>query len=318
VYNEAGERVKIIASTSADSPVSSVELYVEGQTTTTTVISYGSGLDIYLRDVETEQTEGQGATIFTWRAINDQSQLINQGVYYIKIESIDSYGHISTLIKDVTVVRVEEYAEVNIYNNAGELVRSIRENKTGLTTSTVKLDNLSDTISLNQTQNNVLIQYGPGIGENITWDGKNQEGEIVGNGTYEIQVVLKTQHGTTMEASKTVSILREERLYFDKITAIPNPAMAGSDENPYLTIQWTLHGVETGRITVKIYNVAGELVRRLEGDLTAGSLQWDMKTDNGKYVSRGIYICVIEGKNSEGYRDKKLLKVGIIGQELEY
>ncbi|MBP7793368.1 MAG: hypothetical protein KA120_09970, partial [Candidatus Goldbacteria bacterium] len=131
-------------------------------------------------------------------------------------------------------------------------------------------------------------------------------------------VVLKTQQGTTMEASKTVSVLREDKLYFDKIIAIPNPAMAGSDIMPYMTIQWTMQVAETGKITVKIYNVAGELVRRLEGDLSAGSLQWDMKTDGGKYVSRGIYICVIEGKSSEGYRDRKLLKVGILGQELEY
>jgi len=280
------------------------------------VISYGSGLDIYLRGVETEQTEGTGGTIFTWKAINDQSQLIDQGVYYIKVETLDPYGHTSTFIKDITVVRLEEYIELNIYNNAGEIVRTIRQKKTGLTPS-VKLD-LLDTIYLSKTQNNILIQYGPGVGENIIWDGMNQGGELVTNGIYEIQVVLKTKEGTMLEASKTVVILREDKLYFDTVKAFPNPATTALDKFPYITFGWTLQGAETGIITIKIYNIAGEIVKHMTGDLAAGSLQWDMKTDNGKYVARGIYICVIEGKNTEGYRDMRILKVGILGQELEY
>jgi flagellar hook assembly protein FlgD len=316
VYNEAGERVKVIASTTADAPVSSLEFYIEGTTTTTSAISYGSGLDIYLRNVETAQTEGTGVTIFTWKAINEQSQLIDQGVYYIKVETTDPYGHTSTFIKDITVVRVEEYVELNIYNNAGELIRKIKQKKTGLTPS-VKLD-LQDTIYLSKTQNNILIQYGPGVGENIVWDGKNQEGEIVSNGVYEVQVIIKTQEGTVLEASKKVVVLREDKIYFDTVKAYPNPATTNLENFPYMTFEWTLAGAETGEISIKIYNIAGELVRHITGDLSAGSLQWDMKTDNGKFVARGIYICIIEGRNSEGYRDMKILKVGILGQELEY
>jgi len=316
VYNEAGEKVKIIASTTADAPVSSLDFYIEGQTTETSVISYGSGLDICLRDVETSQTEGQGKTVFTWKAINDQSQLIDQGVYYIKVESTDPYGHTTAYIKDVTVVRLEEYVELNIYNNAGELVRTIKQKKTGLT-PVVKLDDLQDTIYLNKTQNDILIQYGPGAGENIIWDGMNQDGVLVTNGIYEIQVVIKTQQGTISEASKTVVILREDKLYFDKVTAAPNPATAGIDLIPYITFTWTLKGLETGIISVKIYNIAGEIVRHIKGDLGAGSLQWDMKTDNGKYVARGIYVCVIEGKNKQGYKDMRVLKVAILGSALE-
>ena len=167
VYNEAGEKVKIIASTTANAPVTSLEFFIEGQSTTTSVISYGSGLDIYLRGVETEQTEGTGGTIFTWKAINDQSQLIDQGVYYIKVEYKDPYGYTGTYIKDITVVRLEEYVELNIYNNAGELVRTIKQKKTGLKITSINLDNLFDTIYLNKTKNDIIIQYGSGSGENI-------------------------------------------------------------------------------------------------------------------------------------------------------
>jgi flagellar hook assembly protein FlgD len=121
-----------------------------------------------------------------------------------------------------------------------------------------------------------------------------------------------------MEASKTVVVLREEKLYFDKVEAIPNPAFADENNLSNITIKWTLQSFETGKISIKIYNIAGEIVRHITGDLAAGSLQWDMKTDNGNYVSRGIYVCVIEGKNSEGYKDMKILKVGILGNNLEY
>jgi len=93
--------------------------------------------------------------------------------------------------------------------------------------------------------------------------------------------------------------------------------LAGSDINPYITIQWTLNGLEAGIIKIKIYNIAGELVKHMTGDLSSGSLQWDMKTDNGKYVARGIYICLIEARNSEGYRDNRILKISILGKEVK-
>jgi hypothetical protein len=40
-----------------------------------------------------------------------------------------------------------------------------------------------------------------------------------------------------------------------------------------------------------------------------------MKTDNGNFVARGIYLCVIEAKNNQGYRDTEIIKLGILGIE---
>jgi hypothetical protein len=59
---------------------------------------------------------------------------------------------------------------------------------------------------------------------------------------------------------------------------------------------------EAGSSNMKIYNTKGQLIRTHSGEYKkAGdhSFQWDGKDDNGKQVSGGIYLAVVEaGKNT--------------------
>jgi len=60
-------------------------------------------------------------------------------------------------------------------------------------------------------------------------------------------------------------------------------------------IRYSVSSIETGNITVRIYNLNGELVRTLEsfhqinGNTDYTSL-WDGKNDSGEFVSSGVYL----------------------------
>jgi hypothetical protein len=88
----------------------------------------------------------------------------------------------------------------------------------------------------------------------------------------------------------------------DLIKAVPNPfyLTSGYDPNPGSYAIKFHHLPET--CTIRIYNLAGELVRTLEKDDPATPIaEWDILTENGLPVASGIYIYVVD---AEGFGQK--------------
>jgi flagellar hook assembly protein FlgD len=48
-------------------------------------------------------------------------------------------------------------------------------------------------------------------------------------------------------------------------------------------------------VTIRIYNIAGELIRK-EEDIDTGYFHWDTKNEDNKEVASGVYIYVITNK----------------------
>ncbi len=73
----------------------------------------------------------------------------------------------------------------------------------------------------------------------------------------------------------------------------PNPM------NPLATINYSVK--ETGRVTLRIYDVVGRVVRELVNEEklaspTPYSVFWDGKNDQGARVASGVYFCTMEAK----------------------
>ncbi|UCE24578.1 MAG: T9SS type A sorting domain-containing protein, partial [Candidatus Zixiibacteriota bacterium] len=84
--------------------------------------------------------------------------------------------------------------------------------------------------------------------------------------------------------------------------AVPNPfyLTSGYDPNPGSYAIKFHHLPEA--CTIRIYNLAGELVRTLEKDDPATAIaEWDILTENGLPVASGIYIYVVD---AEGFGQK--------------
>jgi len=314
-YNEAGEKVRLITETKITDTFSEIGILVNGVSTDIFNPSEGP-LIISIPGIWTPEQMGPGIDRINiaWDGYNDNGQNINNGVYYIKISVTDEYGHSTTMIKDVQLLRTEEYVRINIYNTAGELVRRLQAKPTALTLETLNLDNVNSIIYIPESG---IVDINYGSGNIIKWDGKNGLGELINNGTYEIQIQVALNNGYKTVASKIVTILREKGIsalidpdspeLYPKI--YPNPiVLEGGDGE--IKLEW--FNPLQGQITIKIYNVAGELVKLIRGNLNVKVLNWDLKTDKGERVSGGLYIVVFEAIKISGEKEQKIKKFSII------
>jgi len=274
--------------------------FSEGANTSPTTVVPGQPLSIYLPGMITPDDMGQTGTVFTWDGTTNAMQPAASGSYYIKIEQVDTYGHVAVLIKDFSVMQVEQYVELLVYNSAGEIVYDYKQYTTAPNNVTLQL---ADIIPVQKSgNNNIQVVYGPGLTDYINWNGLNSNGVAVGSGTYEVKIISRTLEGTEVTASKTVIVLSEGSKYLDNIKAYPNPYTGTG----VLTFAWT--SSYPGRIIIRVYNISGELVRTLGGDLAAGSLTWDCTTGAGNSVSQGYYVAVLTSTDTQGYINQKMVK----------
>ena len=50
------------------------------------------------------------------------------------------------------------------------------------------------------------------------------------------------------------------------------------------------------RLSIRIYNVAGELIRTLAAD--GGITSWDLTASNGSEVAAGVYVAVMSAEKA--------------------
>ncbi len=311
--NEAGEIVKLIASERANAMFTSVNLIVPGSDDNT-VIGYDKDLGIFVPGVETYATKGSGGTLFNWDITNNQSQYVKPGKYFIKIEESDGFGHINVIIKEITVIRVDEYIELKIYNTAGEVVRVIRAEGKPMP-AVADLGSMGEVLFIKSDGTPANIKYGSNSGEYIEWDGKNSEGKAVAPGNYEIKLTVKPATGSETSSVKTVTLLREDKKYLESFEVWPNPVNLDTEVlNSGVKFNWTcsLAG-ETGTVYVRVYNIAAELVWEKRARLEDKSVSWNMRTRTNEYAARGYYTCIISAKNREGFMETKTVKMAVVG-----
>ena len=151
----------------------------------------------------------------------------------------------------------------------------------------------------------------PGVQEAIDYDFPGWKGRLHWPMTGEV----KSTVGYSVVASKTVTILRaDDDLVLGDVKAYPNPCVF-NESMPIVilpTIAWTNPG--PGKVKIKIYNIAGELIKVIKEDMAALSAQWDMSTEQGNSASSGMYVIIIDGITDEGSREIKGIKFFILKQ----
>lgn len=98
-----------------------------------------------------------------------------------------------------------------------------------------------------------------------------------------------------------------DQINLNKIKVYPNPYLAASPQEPsnnYTSGRGEreitfIHLPES--CTIRIYNVRGELVRKLEhnGGLHDGSISWDLRSKDGLDVAYGIYVYHVDSDYGE-------------------
>ncbi|MDD3734680.1 MAG: FlgD immunoglobulin-like domain containing protein, partial [Candidatus Cloacimonetes bacterium] len=118
------------------------------------------------------------------------------------------------------------------------------------------------------------------------------DNEIPCNGTYYYWLQIEGQDGSvSYYGSIAVEVTNGNNpdIPIPQITALNNPFP--NPFNPSLTIPFDLS--KDGRVTIKIYNLKGQLIKNLLNENKKASnyrIVWDGKDNNGHIVSAGTYI----------------------------
>jgi len=319
-FNEAGETVKIIADSAVSQDIDDFMMSVNGEEFDPLTGIYNPNEGPIMIEFPGVKLPGQitGNAAFTWDGLNDNGQDINMGVYYIKVSLRDLYGHVETRTNPIQVLRSDEYVRMNVFNAGGELIRSMEVPRPPQ--SIVDIGQVDPVLHIrNDGAPIVSINYG-GMSP-LTWDGTNSQGRLVTNGVYEIQLQSKTANGLEDISSKQVIILREQGSTvitdpsdpeaWPKI--IPNPKIITGDGQDTITFQWFITGAE-GKVLIRIYNMAGELVDRIEAPLLPNQCDWDLRTSGNHPVASGMFIVIMEGISDIGITEFVTRKFVIIKQ----
>ena len=278
VYNEAGELVKTILVTQMSQPIVNIQL------APATITSLEGQVLIY---------DGS-YLIGTWDGTTNSGAPAANGIYHISVDSTDSSGVLQSVTQQAVVSRSIEQVTVNIYNEAGEVVRHLfaymddanNNAITGfdLSASTIVPGSLSP-----GTPSQVRITSNLGT-LLATWNGKSDSGTVVANGVYFVEVSILNGTGGQSVITKTVTVLQQgSRWVNGTVTVAPNEADAN---HPTITFVTGTAGLTLG---VRIYDVAGELVANING--TSGSSQAQWTSDR---TASGVYIAIVELADSDG------------------
>jgi len=206
----------------------------------------------------------------------------------------------------VVVSRHLAHLEVVIYNESGEVVRNLYASTADSVTLTSGVDIQPGLIAPS-------YQGGTGTTATITltnglvlsWDGKNNQGSIVANGQYFVEVKNNDGQGASAIVTKEITVVAKDvAVSTGKVLVYPNPAPSGTG-----VIHFQANPAPPVTLTVSLYSLAGELVQKIQGGSGSSKVDWDYAS---KGVATGVYVAVIEIKDANGGMERRTQKVAVI------
>jgi flagellar hook assembly protein FlgD len=293
VYNEAGELVKSIWVQELSQQITDFDL------NSATITSLDG--KVYV--------EVKGAVIASWDGTNQGGDPVSNGEYYVKVDNVDPFGVVNSVSQMVKVNRSIAKVQVQIYNEAGEIVRHLYSYvndpsgapMTSMSLSSSVIKPTADTTPDGAGTNVVNITTPNGV--TLVWDGRGDNGAVVTNGRYEVAVYYTDGKGGQEAITQAVTVESTNTPSgYTEIYAAPNVLKAG--------VTTTTVKVKTGMsltVGVKLYDVAGELVKTLQGQ--AGADQAAL--DAGDLAS-GLYFAIVDLTDAQGRLiGKKTLQIVI-------
>ena len=215
---------------------------------------------------------GDGATS---TSANPTHSFAEKKAYTVTLTVTDAQGAEATATKTISVGNeppVANFTWTPATPNTGEEVEF---------TDTSTDPDTSDTIE----------EWAWNFGDGATSTAENPVHIYAGPGTYTVTlVVTDSRGGESARTDKEITVEGAPRVI---LLAYPNPASTG------VTMAYALP-VDATDPVLRIYNLAGRLVR--EVDLPAGDTTyiWNLRDDAGDRLPNGLYFCIVSAKNANG------------------
>lgn len=277
VYNGAGELIATLPAIQMTQPVQSLSA------SATVIQSLGGVIQVYF----------DGLLLGQWNGNTSSGTPATNGTYFFKAENIDTLGIVTTTTLQVQVNRSLSKVSMEVFNEAGEVVRNlyttiaapVSVEMAAMSLSTNSFNPYSSTLP---TGTVLTVTDTLGGAVTLTWDGRDDNGNVVTTGRYFLSVHWIDGEGGEQTLTNEVAVM-DQGVPSGLVSAWPNILKGPGATTLFVTSQpgLTLH--------IQIYDLAGELVGKVDG--AAGTSQAGWTADK---VASGIYLAVVELKDASG------------------
>ena len=301
-YNSAGERVRILYSGAAQYQLGDLKF------SAASIVGGSTALTISFPGV---LKDGSGSLV--WDGTNDNAGALSGGVYTIKAEITDNFGQVTSLVQEVQVLPGGAQQFVRIFNSAGETVREIRLGTVkGAADLRVGDGNASFGLEIDPatgaaTQDYKIEVLGNG-GYTVTgWNGLNDQGLPVDNGTYVIQLVSQEAGREVVVTSRSVTVLKGADSVDATASAFlgPNPVLPSNAE---IALYYDPSKLGGKQAACRVYSLAGELVADNSDPKQTGKIV----ISPIRSLASGTYLVRFEVREGAAVYKARLLKLAIV------
>lgn len=242
-----------------------------------------------------------GAQTLYWDGKNASGVLVGDDKYTYKITATDAAGWASVLNTGTFTVEGKLPTITNVKDTADPF------KVTGTSTSTISYM-LSESAQVNveildaagQSVRHLYTGQLTSGSKSVTWNGKDDAGALVADGTYTYQI-------TAVDAAGKVALPAIGTITTDKTTPVISPFAVTSEPidttaGGTAEIAYTLS--EQAKVTVGVYNSSNTLVKTLVSSaLQSGSqtLTWDGKNSSGVLMGDGVYTIKVTATDLTGW-----------------
>ena len=281
VYNSTGELVKTLLIQNFEQVISSFQVSSSSLT----------------NQISSTAVTILGIPIAAWDGTAQNGNLVTNGQYFLKVQSTDSTGVVTSVTQTVNVSRSLSTLTVAVYNEAGELVKHLSQTVVAGGTDTIQSLNLSSNTviaggSYSSSTSSVTIAVAlSNGGTTVVWDGTSDQGAVLTDGQYFVEASWLNSQGKQVVAQQVWIRDSQKGMMTGQLVVAPNILTGGQTRAVFKVV--SAQGIT---LKVRVYDVAGELVGTVQGANGTGEADW-----NAGGRASGLYIAVVEIYGSEGF-----------------
>ena len=254
-----------------------------------------------------------------WDGKDDQGKDVPEGLYYYFISSKDLAGNTAEgEIREITLTRKYEVADITLSSLYFSFARDREVAITPALSNTGGLESWKVTVYDDSQKPVREISGRDALPEKVTWDGKDNEGEKLGDGEYFIRFSTRFRSGNTPESFDKKIVIDSTPPDADITHDHEYFSPDGDGENDVLTISAKAKdrfGIKRWKIT--IFAPAGTVFRSFEGNGdVAEEIKWDgLSEDKDIVESAADYFAQLEVEDMAGNvasSDRDRIKVDIL------
>lgn len=295
VYNEAGELVAVLLREQLSQAIQNFD-FGTGNGSITSLSGPNGSVTVYFG----------GVAMTTWDGTNGSGSPVSNGAYFLKVDNVNGAGLDLSTTQQVTVSRSLAHLQVAVYNEAGEIVRSLLgtvEDSQGNSMLSLSLSSSVLNQNAGPNQESIVLSTLLGVPVTLAWDGTSSTGTYLTAGRYFVEAHWTGAQGGEQTLVQALTIV-PGRSSNGQVIVSPN-LLHPSQGQSQATFQGPAGSNDT--LQVKVYDLAGELVQPIQGGTGANSAVWD-----ASLAASGIYIAVVQIVPPNGGVQQQILKLAVV------